>query len=650
MPYSIRRTFVALCAGLGLIAHAHAKPPVSAFSDTPDVRAAELSPDGSRVAFISHNDGVDSLAIFDFATGETNALSQVTDLKVRDISFVSDRYLLLLVSRTMRRFGVVDQWEQSAAFSFDLQEGDVVKLLQRTDGLYPYQSGLGRVVGVHPDGDRVFMPAFMGENNNQAYLGLLAVRLDNGRGFEIPGVRGRHDTIDWIISPKGEPLAREDLNGRPPEHEIWSYARGSAKEIYSDESSIAGISLIGSLSEDELLTIDSSDTGYSALYSMSATTGETQGPILNRNDADIGGVITDINRRALGVRYTGMRPTYDMFDPDLTAAIKTVQDALPQSSIWLDSWSSDHSKLLFFVEGGETPERYVVLDRTSGAVQTIINARPQFTSADIGESVEMHYFARDDLKIPGVLTWPAGSTEADRTALPMVVLPHGGPATYDGLGWDWLAQFIANEGYAVFQPNFRGSTGFGRDHHRAGRREWGRKMQDDITDGVDALISTGWIDPERICIVGWSYGGYAALMGAVRTPDKYKCAASIAGVSDLREMLRHERATGSSTRRVLAYWEHLIGDIDADAAAINAISPVNLTDSITAPVLLVHGDDDTVVQARQSDLMHRALEAAGKPVEYLRIEGDDHNLTFPASRNAVLTRLRAFLAEHLAAE
>jgi dipeptidyl aminopeptidase/acylaminoacyl peptidase len=303
--------------------------------------------------------------------------------------------------------------------------------------------------------------------------------------------------------------------------------------------------------------------------------------------------------------------------------------------------------MLFFVEGGVHAERYVLFDRATKKVSGVANSRPSIKPDDVGEVITIEYKARDGLKIPGLITWPTGVAPEERKNLPLVVMPHGGPEAYDAVGFDWLAQFLANEGYAVLQPNFRGSAGFGMVFRQAGRGQWGRKMQDDITDGANALAKMGWVDPNRICIVGWSYGGYAALAGGALTPDLYKCVASIAGVSNLREMLATERRLHGSRSRTVTYWEEQIGDPDKDREAIDAVSPSRLADRFSAPVLLVHGIDDTTVPVQQSDMMNDALKNAKKTVQYIRIKGDDHGLVDNGSRRSVLTSLAEFLAKHI---
>jgi dipeptidyl aminopeptidase/acylaminoacyl peptidase len=288
----------------------------------------------------------------------------------------------------------------------------------------------------------------------------------------------------------------------------------------------------------------------------------------------------------------------------------------------------------------------VLFDRTTRKASVVSQARPKITENDVGEVMTINYKARDGLVIPALVTWPVNVAEENRKKLPMIVMPHGGPEAADTVGFDWLAQYLANEGYVVLQPNFRGSAEFGGSFTAAGYGEWGRKMQDDITDGANALIKMGWGDPNRTCIVGWSYGGYAALAGGALTPDLYKCVVAVAGVSHLRDMLFEEKRQHGEDGWVYSYWLNFIGNPETDKEAIDAVSPALLADKFKAPVLLVHGDTDRIVPIHQSDVMNAALKKAGKDVKYLRISGDDHSLVDNASRRQFLTELTAFLKAH----
>jgi len=627
---------------------AAAKPPIEAFGDVAEVRSMDLSPDGSRVAFIQRIDGVDFLVNYEFATKSWKALVSVQEIRARSVQFAGNNFILLRASKAERLFGYRGTHEFSAAFAYDLSKGKIVQLLSRTEKLYPAQSGLGRIVGIDPGGKHVYMPAYEGASDPS--LALWRVNLETGRG-EIYS-RGSSSTIDWMVDAKGKVVMREDFSEKRKVHEVRAGADGKLKVIYtSADDDLPAIGVVGvSRDQTQLITTAENDSEFDSVFTMNPTTGELAGPVFTRADADIQSVVIDSNRIVHGVIYSGMQPSYDMFDEAIEADVKEAQDRFPNSSVWLAAWTDDWSKLLLLVEGGTASERYLVFDRTAKKLTMITTGRTLIKPEDMGEVVTIEYKARDGLKIPGLITWPAGVPEDQRKNLPLVVMPHGGPESYDQIGFDWLAQFVANEGYAVLQPNFRGSSGFGSAFRDAGRGQWGRKMQDDITDGVNAMIKMGWADKQRVCVVGWSYGGYAALAGGALTPELYKCVVSVAGVSNLREMIATEKRNHGSQSMSVMYWEMLIGDPDKDAKAIDAVSPAKLADRFQAPVLLIHGTEDTTVLARQSDIMNDALKAANKPVEYIRIKGDDHGLVDNDSRRIALTKVADFLKTHIGAK
>ncbi|MEQ9315886.1 MAG: S9 family peptidase, partial [Henriciella sp.] len=274
-------------------------------------------------------------------------------------------------------------------------------------------------------------------------------------------------------------------------------------------------------------------------------------------------------------------------------------------------------------------------------------SRPNIPQDKIGYVEIIEYEARDGMVIPALLTWPAGVQPGEGKDLPLVVLPHGGPEAHDELSFDWMAQIPASRGMLVIQPQFRGSDGFGREFRDAGRGRWGKEMQDDVTDAAKFLIDQGYADPERVCIFGWSYGGYAALAGATFTPEMYKCVIAGAGVSDLPAMLFWEgRETGFDSP-VVAYWNNVIGDRREDREKLKDISPVNFADRVQAPLLLIHGDDDDVVPIEQSEVMLKALQRAGKDVEMIELKDEDHWMSTGEGRMKTAAAVEAFLVEHL---
>jgi dipeptidyl aminopeptidase/acylaminoacyl peptidase len=633
-------------------APALAKPPLEAFGETADLRSMELSPDGKKVAYLARAGNAEQVIVYDLASRKQEALATTGDFKALGVRFAGDDYVILNASKTTRNMVYMsDKYEDSSAFAINIKTKKSVQLLTNTPKLYPAQSGLHQIVGFDPDGRFVYMPAFTTEGSVRAEppLDLLRVSLETGVGRAAGGRSGTSNTRDWIIDESGKAVAREDYNDKTGEYVVRVYDGDKVRELYRTSDKRLEFGVVGIASDGQALIVSDhkNDSNFYSLYRMSLADGAVTGPILKRTDADIAGVMMTHGRKVVGVAYAGMFPAYEMFDAALDADIKGIQAKLPDSAVSIDSWSDDWSRLLIHISGGGLSERYALFDRKARALDLIAVTRPAIKPEDVGQVITIEYKAQDGLKIPALITWPTGIAEANRKNLPMIVLPHGGPEAYDAVGFDWMAQYFANEGYMVFQPNFRGSGGFGEAFARAGHGEWGRKMQSDITDGASALIRMGWADGGRTCIVGGSYGGYAALAGGAMTPDMYKCVVAIAGVADLREMMAEETRDHGPESSTVRYWTDLIGDINADKDAMGAVSPVNLASSFKAPVLLIHGTDDLTVPIKQSDEMEAALKKAGKDVTYLKLKGEDHHLSSSVTRRAALEAMSAFVNAHI---
>lgn len=248
----------------------------------------------------------------------------------------------------------------------------------------------------------------------------------------------------------------------------------------------------------------------------------------------------------------------------------------------------------------------------------------------------INYPAKDGTVIPGYLTVPLGARTEN---LPLVVMPHGGPIARDSWGFDPWVQFLASRGYAVLQMNFRGSDGYGSDWYWAAHQDWGGLSYSDITDGTRWAIAQGIADPKRICIVGASFGGYAALLGATRNSDLYRCAVSIAGVSDLPEMLADDQrfTNGAIVRQ----------QVGTDRAKLKEDSPRRHVEKVSIPVLMIHGDHDYTVEFDQTEMMASALKRAGKPYKTVKVAGADHHFSEDSDKRTLFTELETFLAAYL---
>lgn len=359
---------------------------------------------------------------------------------------------------------------------------------------------------------------------------------------------------------------------------------------------------------------------------------------------DVGSsLIRDGRGEVVGVGVTNIGDSSASFwDPRFKEWQAAIDKALPGSYNHIDSCSRDSRVLVIESEPKGRPPRFQLLqlgDKPS--MQLVAQSYPELEGVEIGAKKSISFKARDGMEIHGYLTLPPHAVKGK--ALPMVVFPHGGPQSLDGPDFDYWVAFMADRGYAVLQVNFRGSTGYGQAFMEAGLRRWGLEMQDDLTDAVAEAVRRGVADPARVAIVGASYGGYAALMGAAKTPDLYRGAFAFAPVTDLH--LYAAEAVDDYGRDTI---RRQIGDPSADRKQLMDTSPCRLAARIQVPVVLVHGTLDRQVEHKHSVLMAEALKAAGKPHEFITQKGGDHQLSHLPYRRQLFTALEQFLDRVLA--
>jgi dipeptidyl aminopeptidase/acylaminoacyl peptidase len=353
-------------------------------------------------------------------------------------------------------------------------------------------------------------------------------------------------------------------------------------------------------------------------------------------------VYSDITGDLLATIYTGDRQRIRFHDAQFRKDHDRIRAAIPDGELTVVSRTQDENRWLYRVTSDVDPGSIYLYDRTTGQVDLVYRTYPNLPREHLARMEPFRYTARDGLEIPGYLTIPRG---VEPRNLALVVRPHGGPWIRDYWSFNADVQFLANRGYAVFQPNFRGSSGYGRAFMDAGNHELGTgHMQHDITDGVRHLIAQGLVDPDRIAIVGASYGGYAALSGLAFTPKLYAAGVSEVGFSNLVTLIESFPAWwGRST------WQVRVGDPDdpGDRERLLEHSPLFSAHRIAVPLLVVHGANDPRVRKSESDQIVVVLRELGRPVEYLVLPDEGHEITGRENRLAVAYTVERFLAEHL---
>jgi dipeptidyl aminopeptidase/acylaminoacyl peptidase len=373
--------------------------------------------------------------------------------------------------------------------------------------------------------------------------------------------------------------------------------------------------------------------GFTSLYAVSLDGLGNQELVLGRKDVDVDALVQiGPSNRVVGASYATERRTIEFFDPELKKLAAALRKALPGNPTvsFVDS-SADEGKLLLFASSDVDPGMFYRYDKATRKLEPLLPARDQLAGLTMAEMKPITFAAADGTQIPGYLTLPPGSTGK---GLPAIVMPHGGPGSRDEWGFDWLVQYFALRGYAVLQPNFRGSSGYGNAwFRRNGFQSW-RIAIGDVNDAGRWLVSQGIAAPDKLGIVGWSYGGYAALQSSVLDPALFKAIVAIAPVTDL-ENLRSD-AAGYANFPIV---DKFIGT----GAHIREGSPARNVAQIKAPVLLFHGDLDSNVRIAHSKLMADRLKGAGKLVELVEFPDLDHQLTNSAARSRMLAQSDSFL-------
>jgi dipeptidyl aminopeptidase/acylaminoacyl peptidase len=498
------------------------------------------------------------------------------------------------------------------------------------------------VIWVAHDGTpRILLSAQHSIYSNEIAFWPSVAEIDVSTGKSKVVVSPRDGVMSWSADGKG--MVRMgfamSLDGRESRVLYRGPTGGSFREIVRQKRGADANRVVPALflaDPAKAIAYSDDEKGFGGIYEYDLAT-LTLGKLLYASKGfDIGAITTTRDGEAIaGIDYNERSSRTDWIDPDLAKLQAQVSGYIKGGSASIISYSDDHNRAIVFVGGADSPGAYFVFDRADTSMTMLSLRNPTIKMARLHPVKTISYKARDGLEIPAILTLPR---DRPATNLPLIIYPHGGPGARDDESWDWWAQFLADRGYAVLQPNYRGSTGYGTEFTRRGNGEWGLKMQDDLNDAVTYLAQQGIADPKRVCITGASYGGYAALRAAQRDGKTYRCAVSFAGVSDLGAMKRYDQ-------------RFLGGDATGDwlkkqAPDFKAVSPLNAPDQFTIPVLLVHGKEDVVVPYAQSREMAEKLRQAGKPVTFITQPEGDHHFTRGEDRLQFLKAMEAFLKEH----
>jgi dipeptidyl aminopeptidase/acylaminoacyl peptidase len=624
-------------------------PPLGVYGKLPTVSKVALSPDGSRVALVMNSP--QGLVIYDvnLATGKSAAAAIESD-KIRDLMWADNDRILVVTSVTRKDAGTI--YEEWFGLMLDVHANKRVQMYSYVSGVN-YAQVFGSFYRVNING-KYFATA-------AGYKAPEAINMSGSQGsaatfsdglnkclyaFDPGSSRSRRldedskDIEDWVVAPDGKVVARSEYDD---DTHVWTLRYKSEKGwkvIYEIKIDLDAPALCG-LGRD----------GRSVLLYMRS--GELQNSYVEVSPGGIISAPLEVNGNVnspifhpttfalAGFANTEGIANYTFYDPVMAQLPKLVKKAVGDIRADLMSTSEDPLHVLIFVEGEGNSGSYYAIDFRKGGYKEIGQAYPDLPPEWVSEKKHYSYKAADGLEIPSWLTLPV---DRDAKKLALVVLPHGGPESNEDSSFDFLSQALASRGYAVMQPDYRGSSGYGRDYMARGYGEYGRKMQTDLSDGVRDLVTKGIVDPTKVSIFGGSYGGYAALAGVSLDPGIYNCAVSLAGISDIKAFMAYyrERTGFDGDGYGMRYWNRYLGDENS----WNDISPIKHVDAITVPILLIHGKDDTIVPYDQSTRIYDALKKAGKPVELIQLKQEDHWMSREPTRIQTIVSMVEFMLQH----
>jgi len=620
--------------------------PLSVLFGNPERVSPRLSPDGSQLAWIAPHEGVLNVWLAPITSqqevswADARVITDDTDRGIRQFAWAHDGRHLLYVQDT----GGDENWR--------LHDVDLPTMTHRD--LTPFDGVQARLIAA----DKEFPDQILvGLNKNNPELhdvyrldltsGELTIELANP-GF-VGMVADRQFVVRAALLPRPDGsrvlLVRETVDGTAGE----IGTAGTAGEIGTDwrealtippEDSLTTAPVSFSADGRSLLLISSVGTEAAALTRMDLASGTTE-VLAADPEADVSAVrINPDSRDPQIVTFLKARSVYRVLDPAVAGHLEAIRALHPGDPVFTGADDADRVWLVAFTNDAG-PVSYYAYDTAAGVGSFLFEVQPELSKYELADMEPFSYAARDGLTIHGYLSFPPG---ADRSMLPTALLVHGGPWARDSWGFDPQAQWLANRGYLCIQVNFRGSTGYGKAFVNAGDREWGNKMQDDLSDAVAHAISKGWSDPARIAIMGGSYGGYAALAGAAFTPDVYRCAVDIVGPSNLITLIE---TIPPYWAPIIAQFHTRVGDPVRDKDFLWSRSPLRAADQIRIPLLIAQGANDPRVKQAESEQIVAALEQHGIEYDYMLFPDEGHGFAKPANRLKFFAAADTFLSRYL---
>ena len=613
--------------------------PAMAFAERSGISEMSLSPDGKKIAFrMVQESGKVHFAVVDAVSRKTEHSLVVPEKdELEWFRWAGNGKLILSISRLGEVEG--EEYRYTRLYLYDLQSKALSFVGKKEMGFVGDD-----VLYVDPAGAFVLlaMQRTLFDWPSIWRFPLDGTALKNGKQVQAQ----RAHVWDWYADDKGvvrlgfEQLSSGDLRVLYRKTEGENFKQIAKIDPSEKQSGVWQMLRIVTESDDGYV-LQEDESGRVALRKFNYATGEAGETVFAQPGWDIDEVLLDNDNKPVAAFYTDDRDRVVWFNPAMKALQAKFDKALKGADVWISSRADDDSRMLVWAASENDPGSWYIYTAETKRMELFYFEKSKLDLAHLPKPKPIAFTARDGTPIKGYLTLPLGR---DPKKLPLIVLPHGGPfGVRDKLRFDSEVQYLANRGYAVLQANYRGSKGYGEEFSKLGDGQIGRKMQDDLDDAVDWASAQGLVDPARVCVVGSSYGGYAALWAVIRNPERYRCAASFAGVTDWNAQLRYDRNFFS--RAGGKKWkQRVIGD--QTGFSLDQVSPAKQASRLNRPVLLAHGEEDTNVPFKQFKAMRDAAAKEGKTLEMLTFPEEGHGLDKAENEARWLDTLGAFLAKH----
>ena len=621
--------------------------PVEYFNHMPMVQQPSISPDGKHIAVIS-NQGTNTLVVitkFDDPKSVTPIFQLGAEKhRIDNLSWANDNRVLVSVSQPVKMFGMYYRSSHLYSASIDGKDAfEIRKRLGRNSTTVDAYYNSPRLLSLLQDEPNHILVTINAKRDDN-YTSVFKVDVRDGSFQKY--IANSNKIVNWAVTSTGEILLAIGVDSNPNSNSRYIYTRKNDDDDWRLAKTVESFKtetfspILYEKETNTIIVMTDHKLNKDAMWRFDIESGEYTDLLAEApGDLDVAGAITRLEgklRKVIGYTYNDNYIKRVYFDGGNNNLSQQISNIFAKNGLQSNLYDWDRKKEHYIVStiSDSKPAKFYLFNKKAKKLSAWYGQYPNLENKTLANVLPFDFEATDGMELHGYLTMPNGVDNP-----PVVLYPHGGPYARDSQYFDPFVQLFVSRGYAVLQVNFRGSTGYGNKYLTSGYLQWGKKMQSDLLDGLKWVETQGLANTKNACIVGASYGGYAALVAGYQTPTKFKCIVSIAGVSDLAEQVNFWKRKG--------YKSYIKNAVSKSPDELEKYSPIHHVNEFQVPVLLIHGKVDVRVQYMQSKIMYEALTKAGKDVKYQMFAFGTHHLNDAVNRKKAMELIDVFLGIHL---